>query len=155
MSRKQMPSVDWTKLANLSEYELNIVNRFVKKNGQIRKSKPETVKQSRIKDASQSFGYRLDYTNEEDARQGIAAYVWRHVVFSVSPEPQHHCMPVLDFCYLPHGDHREWHDKLMPIIDAVTNAVPKSEWHGVRRWGQAFGLVGTAQVAEDGAIIYR
>lgn len=155
MSRKQMPAVDWNKLESLTDDQREIVERFVKKNGQIRKSKPPTVKQTRIKDASQRFGYRFDYTNDEDARQGIAAYVWRHVVFAVSPEPKHHCMPVLDFCYLPFGDNAEWHEKLQPIIDAVVDAVPRDQWHGIRRWGQAMGQIGNPQIAADGAIVYR
>lgn len=30
-------------------------------------------------------------------------------------------------------------DELDPIVDAIVNQIPKNEWHGIRRWGQALG----------------
>jgi hypothetical protein len=92
---------------------------------------------------------------------GLAYYVWRMAAFSVSPNPQHHCMPCTADFYFP----REYSwgtDARKAIVargdrieKAVVHSIPVSEWHGIRRWGNAFGSIGTPQVAPDGSIIYR
>ena len=35
------------------------------------------------------------------------------------------------------------------------NEYGAEEWHGIKRWGQAYGLVGTPHVREGGSIVYR
>jgi len=81
-------------------------------------------------------------------RDGEAAYVWRMVAFQVSPKPIHHCMPMTADFALPDtywhgegaGDRRRARLKeLNAIVDAVVDAVPRTQWHGVRRWGRALG----------------
>lgn len=82
---------------------------------------------------------------------GADQYVWRMVAFSVSPRAQHHCMPVCaDFALfddMASGykamDFREraaYRKSLDDIADVIVNAVPKSQWYGVARWGRAFGV---------------
>jgi hypothetical protein len=93
------------------------------------------------------------------ADAGLAYYVWRMVAFSVSPNPQHHCMPVTADFYTPYRFGTPERKALIARGDRIENAVVKSippaEWHGIRRWGNAFGSIGTPQVAPDGSIIYR
>lgn len=97
----------------------------------------------------------------KDAEHAIAAYAWRMAAFSVSPRSRHHCMPVCADFYLTHdvrrssaayAYRREIGDR---VEEAIVNAVPMSLWHGVRRWGQAYGLVGTPRYDADGAVVYR
>ena len=119
--------------------------------GILRASKP-TVK--KIKVPSEKYGYVYEPVNPID---GCAAYVWRMVAFQVSPNPKHQCMPVCAEFDLPGTfDHRKALTvELDLIVEEIVSAVPKHEWHGVVRWGNALGYIGTPQVAPDGAIIYR
>jgi len=69
----------------------------------------------------------------------IGRYVWRHVVFFVSPVRQHQCMPVLDIFYLPADI--SWNDKekiaeLDKIVDKIVDCIPKTQWHSVLRWAR-------------------
>lgn len=77
-----------------------------------------------------------------------AAYVWRMVVFMVSKQRQHQCMPVCADFDLPAQDEkgkwscsiaREMAKELDQVVDVIVNAVPKSQWHGISRWGKALG----------------
>lgn len=123
-----MPEVNREVLSHLSktfaDEELAIINIIIKKNGEVRASKPKV----------------------KDIISGKAAYVWRMVVFSVSTKPQHQCMPVCADFDLPAYDEngkwtssaaREMSKKLKPIEDAIVNSIPKAQWHGVRRWKNA------------------
>jgi len=114
-----MPKVDLNKV-NMHD---RIINRVVKPDGSIRASKPEIIK--------------------ENPDTGKAAYVWRMVVFMVSPKPRHQCMPCTAYFDLPAYDEngkwrcqlaRKMADSLKPLEDMIINAVDMSEWHGVRRW---------------------
>jgi hypothetical protein len=116
-------------LTNLTREEKDIINLVVKKNGQIRATKPKV--------------------KEETPITGKAAYVWREVVFMVSPKPTHMCMPVTADFDLPAYDEngkwssqkaREMSKTLKATVDAIVDGVDKSQWHGVRRWGKAFGF---------------
>lgn len=92
-------------------------------------------------------------------KDGEAAYVWRMVAFTISSNPKHHCMPVtaefdLPECYWPPRNtkydpavaslcserRRKRIKELNVIVEAMINATPKSEWHGVKRWARAFGV---------------
>lgn len=83
-------------------------------------------------------------------KDGEAAYVWRMVAFNVSPNRQHQCMPMTaDFDMPDHywGDdgaakrRRARCKELDVLVDALVKAVPKEQWHGVRRWGHALGAI--------------
>lgn len=32
-------------------------------------------------------------------------------------------------------------NELKPLVDLIVNGIDKSEWHGVHRWGRAFGVL--------------
>jgi len=126
------------RLENLEGEELEVARLITRSNGSLRASKPDLRK------------------GDEHRR---AAYVWRMVAFSVSPIRAHHCMPVCAEFYLPtrcgEEGHRELVKHLDDIANAIVNTVPKAEWHGVIRWGQAFGMIGRPRYNEEGAVIYR
>jgi hypothetical protein len=114
-------------LTNLTREEKDIINLVVKKNGQIRATKPKV--------------------KEDEPITGKAAYVWREAVFFVSSKPAHSCMPVTADFDLPAYDEdgrwssrkaREMSETLKATIDAIVDGVDKSQWHGVRRWQKAF-----------------
>jgi len=124
-----MPKVnmEMVESASLNMEERDIVNIVVKKNTEVRASKPK------VKD---------DVT-------GKAAYVWRMVCFSVSPKHQHHCMPVCaDFDLPARNENGKWSSalaremakELNKLVDLITDAIPKEEWYGIHRWGKAFGM---------------
>ena len=109
--------------ANLNEEDLAIAKQIVKSNGQLYASKPKRA-------------------------SGEAKYVWRMVVFSVSDKPAHQCMPVTAELDMPdqywngensfdlrHARMKE----LDKIADAIVDTVPKTQWHGVMRWGRTLG----------------
>lgn len=133
--------IDLSKLSNDSrEYAEKI-----SKNGILRASKPKV--------------------NKEDFKSGCAAYVWRMVAFQISTNPKHHCMPCTaefdielrtsDGRWDVRGVHEYTKLVLDPIVSSIVDAVPKSEWHGIKRWGQAFGQIGNPQYTPDGSIVYR
>jgi len=142
--RYQMPKIDLEKIGALVGAEdLAIIARMVNtRTGCLRASKPPVK-------------------SGEDVT-GCGAYVWRHTAFLISPKREHHCMPVTDTFDLPDSvtDHgygmsnprlKHLHD----LVDIVVDTVPVSQWHGVRRWGQAFGQIGTPRYDDGGAVIYR
>lgn len=93
-----------------------------------------------------------------DLEEAKVAYVWRMVAFQVSPKDEHHCMPVCADMDLPVDDHAE-RSRLTDLLDtyvkAIVDSIPRDQWHGIRRWGQAFGLIGTPRLNAEGAVIYR
>jgi hypothetical protein len=121
--------VDLSKVI-LTPEETEIVNLFIKQDGSVRKSKPKVTK--------------------ENPKSGIAAYVWRWVVFQISDIHAHQCMPVTCDFDLPAYDEngkwscaiaREMGKQWMPLVDKLTNTVPKSQWYGINRWGRALGYL--------------
>ena len=77
---------------------------------------------------------------------GYAAYVWRMVAFQVSPNGQHHCMPVTANFDLPAYDEngqwsaaisREMEKKMDLLVDCIVNCVPRHQHYGLHRWGRA------------------
>ena len=145
----KMPTIN---LSLLKGDALAYANRITKEDGTLRASKPP-------------MSYRLvrnhrgNMVREYDLQDASAAYVWRYVAFYVSPNPTHQCIPTMAYFDLPFDEPSEADtyvkDVLNPIIDAIVDAVPVSQWHGVRRWGQAFGVVGTPRYNDEGAVIYR
>lgn len=118
---------------NLDEF-VTLARLIIKKSGELRASKPQT--------------------------NGNAAYVWRMVVFMVSPISRHHCMPVCaDFDIevehqVPkfgtvdeatysaevhtHSEIRRNKTKhLDELVDLIVELVPVNQRHGLLRWGHA------------------
>lgn len=126
----KMPKVDWMKLESLSEDEIQIVQGLIKKDDSIRASKPAIRVDAVVPG---HFGFKVNLNNQQDAE---VAYVWRMVVFMVSPQHQHQCMPVMAVYDLPDGEHNPRLNFLDKLIDKVVDAVDKTEWHGVNRWAK-------------------
>lgn len=126
-------------MPRLSQEETLIFNRIVLvKNGvpQLRATKPKIEYSVYTKNG---LKYR-----EPTYETGIAAYVWRMVAFMASPKGQHHCMPMCATFDLPTKDltydqRRDLEKKWLAFADKIVNAIPKTQWHGVKRWGQAMG----------------
>ena len=93
----------------------------------------------------------------DDMRSGCAAYIWRMVAFYVSPKPRHHCMPITAEFDIPlsYKQRNAKIKELDAIVDAIVDAVAVKDWHGVKRWGQVYGRIGTPMVKPDGSIVYR
>lgn len=138
MTSSVMPAINLESLMNeLTPEEFGLVEPIIatqgKNAGRLRASKPSKV----------------------DRR---SMYIWRLVAFYVSPMRQHQCMPITADFDLP-GEN--YHERLMlakqldEIVDKVTDAIPMSEWHGVKRWGQAYGQIGIPITRENGTIVYR
>ena len=88
------------------------------------------------------------YQSRPKKASGEAQYVWRHVVFSLSTNPKHHCIPVTDDFYmgqdywdLPYDEKRQVLKLLDAIVDAITKLVPVTQQPGTIRWGRAFGII--------------
>lgn len=113
---------------------------------------------------------------ENELTDRCAAYVWRMVAFQAFKNPVHQCMPVCAEFDLPDFGSRglDWNapdfdeklheasakrralsKQLDDLADRIVDTLHPSQWHGVQRWGQAMGQIGTPQVAKDGSIIYR
>jgi len=151
-----MPKINLGNL-NLSPSELDLVRGIVatkgKNKGCLRASKPK-VTRTRVDNPDSLYGYDVVV----DDHEGKVAYVWRMVAFYVSPKGQHQCMPVTCDFDLPGSygpEKRALMVELDRIVDIVANSISKDQWHGVRRWGQVFGIVGTPRYNEEGAVIYR
>jgi len=145
----RMPTVN---LELLDGDALEYARRITKKDGTLRASKPPM----RYTLVPHPWGGMM---RQYDLQDASAAYIWRYVAFYVSPNPKHQCIPTLADLDLPFDEPSEADayikNVLNPIIDAIVDAVPVSQWHGVRRWGQAFGVVGTPRYNDEGAVIYR
>ncbi len=74
-------------------------------------------------------------------------------MFTISTNRAHQCMPVCADMDLPNRYWRREIDQnchearrariveLTVIEKAIVNAIPKSEWHGTKRWARAFGVI--------------
>ena len=80
---------------------------------------------------------RVDKSNYVTGR---AYYVWRNIMFFISRNPQHHCLPIGSDLYL---SHRDWKNRnqvikeLDAFVDRIVDSFPKTEWRGVARWSAA------------------
>lgn len=118
---------------NLSDETIKFANQIIGRGGKLRSTKPT---------------------------DGEAAYVWRMVAFMVSPKPAHQCMPVMadfgvmdvapqitKFCKYMNKEITQtdfdWVrarcKELDVIVDQIVDNIPKTQWHGVTRWGKALG----------------
>ena len=155
-----MPKIDLVKLSGiLSEEDMILVKGIVatqgKNKGCLRASKPK-VTRTRVVDSSSNYGYRV----EVDPIEGQTAYVWRMVAFMISPKPAHHCMPCTVDFDLPvesivGSEAKAMRAYLDWIVDVVVDSIPMNQWHGIRRWGNVLGVVGTPRYNDEGAVIYR
>jgi hypothetical protein len=147
-----MPAINITNLSETAKRYAMAICVFDKSSQcyRLRASKPQVTK---TKVPDEKYGYRY----EPDAVQGQVAYVWRMVAFAISPNPKHQCMPICaDFDLGGDFESRGAQRKALELIeDEIVKSVPRSQWHGVIRWGQAFGQIGTPRYAPDGAVIYR
>jgi hypothetical protein len=61
---------------------------------------------------------------------------------TIRPIGKHQCLPVTADFDLPENDYhkrRALAKELDKLVDKIVAAVPKSQWHGIRRWSRAFG----------------
>lgn len=110
--------------------EFNKIVEIIIKDNKIRKTKPKV--------------------NDNDPITGKAAYVWRMVVFYVSPNSRHHCMPVAADFDLPAFDEngkwrtsiaREMAKELDVLVDKIVDLVPPEQRYGLNAWAKAFGKI--------------
>jgi hypothetical protein len=132
MHHREMPLIP---LDHLTDSEKALATRIIatkgKNKGRLRASKPEITTY-----IVESKGRKYHESEEES---GKAAYLWRMVAFSVSPLSQHHCIPIMADCDLPYftvttEQHTAMRKEMDALADKITSAIPKAEWHGVRRW---------------------
>lgn len=148
---REMPKINLEQLEGMltsEQFELvkGIVAKQGKNKGCLRAAKPKVT-----------FNEDCFGEVEPDAKEGKTAYVWRMVAFYASPLSQHHCMPCTADWSLP-GSYQERYaltKELDKLVEVVLSTIPKENLHGLRRWGQVFGVVGTPQYNDDGAIVYR
>ena len=121
--RNNMPIVSKRNL-HLTDAEIPIARKIIKKDGCIRASKPKV---------------------NENPTTGKAAYVWRMVCFLVSPKPAHMCMPCTAEFDLPAYDEngrwsspvsREMAKELDVLVNKIVDGIDVALWHGVHRWAK-------------------
>jgi hypothetical protein len=162
--RNQMPEIKLDEISNmLSAEDFELVKGIVatrgKNKGCLRAAKPKVERHIvGIERIETSYGPYDRKIVEPDEAQGKTAYIWRMVAFFVSPLRQHNCMPCTADFDVPGSwgsEKRARLAELDAIVDVVVDTIKASDWHGVRRWGQAFGQIGTPEIAADGSIVYR
>lgn len=120
MYHNEMPAPDQDKLIIALGYADFQLAKLALNNGKLRASKPA-----------------FDRRNRTDEKR-IAAYAWRMAAFLVSPIGAHHCMPIGCDLELPGNygtpEYKAAKARGDAIADAIVNAVPVTEWHGVARW---------------------
>ena len=138
-----MPRIDKTAVPTQSDEEKAILDIIVKSDGSLLASKPHRNKQIRVKDATSPYGYTYQCATEQDRLRAKAAYTWRMVVFAVSQNPKHHCMPVMAFCDLDgESDARRSTEKALDdLAERLIRAIPADQQHGTIRWGRALGYI--------------
>ena len=140
-----MPKVDLNTVS-VSEDTKSILESITKRDGSFYSTKPKNV-------------------------NGLEQYIWRQVMFILSPKSEHHCIPVMaDFDLytwieetyddvLTSSEYRNLdesskvfystatrkkHDiqgMLKRIEDEIIDSFPKEQWHGIKRWGKALGSI--------------
>jgi hypothetical protein len=152
-----MPKIDLNKLAAiLTPAELKLAQGIVNpKTGALRASKPP-VKHTRQTSVLTGCERRVTDLDAIDPH-AQTAYLWRMTAFQISVLPKHWCLPVCADSDLPMfgAERRALTATLDVIVKKIVDTLPPEEWHGIKRWGQAYGLVGTPQVRESGSIVYR
>ena len=161
----KMPKLDLDLIKTLmAPHQFALVKGIVATRGEnkgcLRAAKPKTHKTVAVSAKSPEFVGDVDYVYEDletATKLGYTAYIWRMVAFSISPKSQHHCMPCTADWSIPgaYSDIKEEIKALDELVDIVVKTVKVSEWHGIKRWGQVYGKIGTPRVTPDGAIVYR
>lgn len=137
MAEYEMPVLDLDAI-EMTDEEREIANRIVTK-GRLRASKP-AIKYT-VANVTRMIG-DIAYTTRQripDDLGGKAAYVWRMVAFSVSPNYRHHHMPCTADFDLPVEDYTERRamaKRLDDLVDRIVKSVPTDRWYGVRRWSR-------------------
>jgi hypothetical protein len=79
-----------------------------------------------------------DEAGELTMHCACATYMWRMLVFMVSPLQKHQCMPVAAYYYLPRlasdTDIKKLVKQLDGIVDVIMDTIPANQWYGVHRW---------------------
>ena len=127
----------------LTQEQVEEIKRLVQPKGRIRKTAPKV----------------------SDDLSGCAKYVWRMVMFTVSENPQHWCMPVCAEFSIPkhlleqpsspkadiHSEEymqwlrasrerrKQFIKELDAIVEEIVASVPRELHHGTKRWAGAFG----------------
>ena len=140
MSREAMPDI--SQIRPLGSFEERALSVIRKPGGTLRASRPEAPK-----GASE---FEIEF-------YGACAYLWRMLAFHVSKRREHQCLPIMADCYLAgsYEARRQTSKDLDGVIDRWIKQVPPRQWHGIIRWGEALGQVGTPRLAQDGSIVYR
>lgn len=148
MSNYPMPAFDPETLKGKVTDEDLAVIRLIVARGTIRAAAPKVPYD--VVERTNTYEYEgvtRSYTGQyrqHHLQPAQAFMVWRHVVFSVSRNPKHQCIPCTDDLYLPienHDERRAEAKRLIALADVVISAIPKTEWHGVQRWGRALGYL--------------
>lgn len=80
------------------------------------------------------------YASKPGKASPEAQYIWRMVVYMVSPRTRHQCMPVTAEWGLAgkygsrYTDRKAVIAQLDAIADEIVDSIPVAQWHGVRRW---------------------
>lgn len=145
---KPMPRIH---LENLTGFDYQVAEAITN-NGRLRATKPKVTYETYHDEA-----YDLD-RRRPTAPSGHYAYVWRMIAFYASPRRVHQCMPVTAYCDLPGRDYeatRAIEKEMDGVINRILDQIDPEDWHGVIRWGQAYGKIGTPRYNKEGAVIYR
>ena len=81
------------------------------------------------------------YASKPKKASGEAKYLWRMVVFGISPIPAHHCLPVMADMDLE-GKYSETRDKAEELNDLaarIEKTIPVLERHGLISWYRVMG----------------
>lgn len=113
----QMPALN-PEAAGLSDEERALFDQVVGSDGCLRASKPKKA-------------------------DGDAKYLWRMLVFGLSPNEKHQCLPVMAEFDLD-GSFAERQERAK-VLDALARrlevTVPVAERHGTLKWGRALGVL--------------
>lgn len=141
MSTDRMPRVNLAAV-EMTAAEREIAERIVNA-GRLRASKPKVIYSKAVVPCKYSPSGTKEIA-QPDEIGGKAAYLWRMVAFTISPDSKHHCMPTTADFDLPERDYakrREMAKTLDGLADRIIASVPKAEHHGTRRWARALGYV--------------
>lgn len=115
--RYEMPRLDIDSL-DLTDDERDLAQQSIRPDGHLYGSKPREA-------------------------TGEAKYLWRMLVWGLSPNPRHQCLPVMAEFDLE-GDYEEVRvraGQLDALAQRIERQVPVQERHGTLAWGRAFGML--------------
>ena len=117
-----MPTLPMDTIQDIFEpHEIALIKETVKNDGELRSSKPRKG-------------------------TGRGQFLWRQLVFGLSTNPRHHCIPTTDQFDLM-NELKDW-DKvraeskvLSDLAVRVEALVPIEQRHGTLKWGRALGVL--------------